>query len=87
MAIAPHGWIGIGFGHKGIIRRYGTILIQPHHLTEMAAAILRLLADPALGRGLARAASQRLGEEYDLDRVVQDHVRLYERLAAPGASR
>ena len=53
----------------------------------LAAHVLRLLADPALGRDLARAASQRLGEEYDLDRVVQDHVRLYGRLAAPGASR
>jgi glycosyltransferase involved in cell wall biosynthesis len=62
------------------------LLVAPRDARGLAAAIDAVLADPAMGRGLAAAAG-RHAEEYDLDRVGEQVHALYEQLAAERAAR
>jgi glycosyltransferase involved in cell wall biosynthesis len=63
----------------------------PHDCEGLAARVLRLLADPLLGRRVAETARPIL-EEFDIDVMVREQERLYHRLllaesAAPRARR
>ncbi len=47
---------------------------------ELAAAMLRILEDPALGRRMGEAGRRRAEERFDLDRIVSRYEALYERV-------
>jgi glycosyltransferase involved in cell wall biosynthesis len=58
------------------------LLVEPQDARALAAAVRRLLDDPALGSRLADAAEQRVHERFSLDRIAQDYITLYRRLLA-----
>lgn len=60
------------------------ILVKPGDATALAAGIDRLLADPSEARRLGGIAAVRAAGEYDLARMVQRYVAVYEKvLGAP----
>jgi glycosyltransferase involved in cell wall biosynthesis len=56
-------------------------VVDPERPAALAAAMLRLLRDPAAARRMGRAARRFVEEELTLDRMVAGHDRLYRRLA------
>lgn len=59
------------------------LLVRPHHADELAAAIIRLLQDPALRAQLGAAARAQVGAEFSVERMVEGTLAVYEsRLAA-----
>jgi len=58
------------------------ILVSPGSDAETADAVMRLLADPELHRRIAEAGRRNVVERFTVDRVVDDLVRLYDRLLA-----
>ena len=65
------------------------LLVPQGDPAALARALARVLSDPALRQRLAAAGSQRV-QAYAMDRVVQAHLELLERLPSPrppGASR
>lgn len=57
------------------------LLVPPGDAPALAAALERVLRDPALGLRLGRAGRARVEAEYDLERVAEAHLALFERLA------
>ncbi|MBS1860578.1 MAG: glycosyltransferase [Actinobacteria bacterium] len=53
-------------------------LLVPHEPAAIAAALSRLIDDPALRRRLGEGARRHAGERYDLDRSVAAHLRAIE---------
>ena len=49
----------------------------------MAASIARLIESPALAAQFGRAGRRRYEQHFTIDRMVQQTVRLYQRLLAP----
>ena len=58
------------------------LLVPPDDIGALAAGIETALTDPLRSAARARAARQRVAAAYDLDRVMQSYVRLYDRLLA-----
>ena len=58
------------------------LLVPPENTTAFAAAIGRLLDDPALAARLGTVAWQRAQAEFDLDKMVASYLGLFERLCA-----
>ena len=56
------------------------LLVPPADAVALAAAVGRILADPALAARLARAAQARATRDFSLARMVQGHVTLFEHL-------
>ncbi len=61
------------------------LLVPPHDAAAVAAAVERLLSDPAERRRLGEAASRRQQAEFRLDRTVRILEDLYESLYASAA--
>jgi glycosyltransferase involved in cell wall biosynthesis len=57
------------------------LLVPPRNPSEMAAAILRLLADPAMAERLGRAARHTVEERYSWEKVGSRYLQLYQQLA------
>jgi glycosyltransferase involved in cell wall biosynthesis len=57
-------------------------LVQPRRPDLLAGALAPLLADPARRTAYGEAGRARVLERFTWDRVVDEHVRVYERLAA-----
>jgi len=57
------------------------LLCSPGNPEELAAALMRLMDDPALARALARAARRDVEQRFDIARTVQATQDLYERIA------
>ena len=53
------------------------LLVPPDSVSELAAALARLLDDPTLAKGLAAAGPTRIAEEFGLERMVGGYARLY----------
>ena len=58
------------------------LLVPPAEATALAAALQRLVADPSLRRRLGRAARRRVERDLTVERMVERHEALYERLFA-----
>ena len=56
--------------------------MPPHDPAALAAAVLRLLADPAWGEALGQAGRARVEERFSTDAKVGRLEALYRRLAA-----
>jgi len=56
------------------------LLVPPENAAAFAAAILRLLDDPAMAARLGADARQRAEAEFDLAKMVQAYKALFERL-------
>jgi glycosyltransferase involved in cell wall biosynthesis len=62
------------------------ILVEPRDAEGAAAALVRLLDDPALHARLVESGRRFVGEQYSAERMCADILALYERLLAqPGA--
>lgn len=59
------------------------LLVPPRDPAALAAAILRLLADPAWAQALGRAGRQRVAERFSTQVKVERLEALYRRLAVP----
>jgi glycosyltransferase involved in cell wall biosynthesis len=55
------------------------LLVPPDDAAAMAAAILRLLDDPALAARLGAAAQQRAEMEFDMGKMIEGYMELFER--------
>ena len=76
-------------GYKGVVRRgQNALLVEPHEPKELAAAIARLLGDPALRESMHRAGPLRAAE-FSWERVSAKVEAYYgfviRRLAATGS--
>ncbi|HMN97909.1 MAG TPA: glycosyltransferase [Miltoncostaeaceae bacterium] len=73
---------GVG-GIPDVLGRDGAcgILVPPGDPAALADGLRVVLEDPGLGRRLGAAAAQRVGDEYDFDRVVQRWQDLYVELS------
>lgn len=61
------------------------LLVRPHHPDEMAAAIIRLLQDPALRATLGAAGRAHVEQAFSVERMVEGTLAVYRsRLAARG---
>ena len=56
------------------------LLVPPENTAAMAAAMLRLLDDPALAARLGAAGWQRAEAEFDLGKMVEGFMELFETL-------
>ena len=55
-------------------------VVPPERPEALAQAMLRVLADPARARRMGQAARRFVEDELGLDRMIQEHDRLYRRL-------
>ncbi len=58
------------------------LLVKPHDVPGLRAAIARLMGDPALRDELGQRARRRVAE-LAWDRILEQHLELYERVVAP----
>jgi len=57
------------------------ILVPPHHAPALAGAILRLLMDEPLRRRMGQAGLERVRARFNVDRMVDETLAVYERVA------
>ncbi len=70
-------------GNRELVRDGETgLLVPPEDPRALAAAIERLLADPGLAGRLAGAGARFVRENLTIDRMVDEHVRLYREILA-----
>jgi glycosyltransferase involved in cell wall biosynthesis len=70
--------VGTGAGGTSEVIPPEAGLLVPHEPAAIAAALTRLIDDPALRRRLGEGARRHAGERYDLDRSVAAHLRAIE---------
>jgi glycosyltransferase involved in cell wall biosynthesis len=58
------------------------LLVPPENAAALAAAILRLLDDPALAARLGAAGQERAKTEFDLEKMVDGYLELFESIHA-----
>jgi len=63
------------------------LLVPPGSSHALAEGIVRLLTDPQLARRLADRARQTIHRCFDIEGMVERHLRLYERLLSPAQAR
>ena len=70
----------VGGTSEALANGVNGLLVKPGDPASMAAAIERLLDDPALARGLGARAKQTISDRFSLDRMVAATESLYDRL-------
>jgi len=70
--------------YPGVELRSGRnlVIVPPHEPRALADAILRLLDEPAWADEVARGEQQLIDAHFTLDRIVDEHVAVYERVGA-----
>jgi len=68
--------------YPGVELRSGRnlVIVPPHEPRALADAILRLLDEPAWADDVARGEQQLIDAHFTLDRIVDEHVAVYERV-------
>ena len=68
--------------YPGVELRSGRnlVIVPPHEPRALADAILRLLDEPAWADEVARGEQQLIDAHFTLDRIVDEHVAVYERV-------
>jgi glycosyltransferase involved in cell wall biosynthesis len=61
------------------------LLVPPHDEAALAAAILRLLKDPALAARLGASGRQRAAEYFSVERMVSETLAVYQKALAAAA--
>jgi glycosyltransferase involved in cell wall biosynthesis len=79
-AAAPTVATRVGGTPEALVPGVTGLLVPPADPTALAAAIERLLDDPALAMGLGRAGRRRIEDTFALDRMHQATAQLYEDL-------
>jgi len=74
-------------GVPDIVSEREAVVVAPEEPAALAAAIDRLLGDPAAARLRADAAHRRVREAYDIDSWVRSHDQLYQSVIAERAPR
>lgn len=70
-------------GCRDVVRHdVNGLLVPPRDVPALGSALRRLIDDPALRRRLGAAGRQRAIEEFSLDRVLAETMRVYEELLA-----
>ena len=72
----------VGGTPEAIVDGVTGLLVPPADAAAMAAAIARLLNDPALAAALGRAARRAIEERFSVDRMVEATEQLYVDLLA-----
>jgi L-malate glycosyltransferase len=72
----------VGGTSEALVDGVNGLLVKPGDPPSMAAAIGRLLEEPALARGLGARARQTIADRFSLDRMVSATESLYDRLLA-----
>jgi glycosyltransferase involved in cell wall biosynthesis len=72
----------VGGNTEAVIDGETGIVVPPRAPTDLAAAIVRLVADPGLRARFGAAGRQRVQKEFGVDRFVQAHCALYRGLQA-----
>jgi glycosyltransferase involved in cell wall biosynthesis len=57
------------------------VLVDPGDADALATHLVELAGDPERRRELGTAGRRRIGEHYSIERTVEDHLALYQRLA------
>jgi phosphatidylinositol alpha-1,6-mannosyltransferase len=63
------------------------LLVEPYDVEATAAALDRILSDPALGRRMGAAGRRRVDEYFAVDRYVERVLATYERAIARSRDR
>jgi glycosyltransferase involved in cell wall biosynthesis len=58
------------------------LLVPPRDPTALAAAVDRVMTQPAWAETLGQAARQRVQEDFSLERMVQQHLELFDRVCS-----
>jgi glycosyltransferase involved in cell wall biosynthesis len=74
----------VGGNREVVAHRETGLLVPPRSPEALAAAMLRLVRDPATARRMGAAGRERVEKQFDLRRVVQTYERLYLSLLARG---
>ena len=61
------------------------LLVEDLEASSLASAVLRLLGDAGLAQKLAQAGRQTVADRFSADRMVENTLRVFERLARRGA--
>jgi len=73
-------------GNRALVKEAEAgLLFDPRDPAELAAALERVLTDPALASTLARRGRDLVARDYDLARLVQTEIDLLERVARDGS--
>jgi len=65
-------------GTRELVRNGVTgLLIEPREPSEIANAVIRLLASPEVARRMGMAGAERMSKFFSLDACVEGHVRMY----------
>jgi glycosyltransferase involved in cell wall biosynthesis len=70
----------VGGNSDLISDRYNGILIPPHDSMRVRDALLELLKNDRLARTLGNAARKTIEEQYTMERIADDYVRLYSQI-------
>ena len=60
------------------------LLVPAEDVSALCDAIVELVGDPGLCDSYGKAGRQRMLEEFSVDRMISDHLRLYERVLDDG---
>jgi glycosyltransferase involved in cell wall biosynthesis len=63
------------------------ILVQPHQISELRDAILRLLRDENLRRSMGQRGAARIQEKFSLERMAHSYMEIYRQIADAEESR
>lgn len=75
----------VGGCAEAVVHGETGLIVPPEDPPALAEAIASLLADPERARAMGKAGRERVQREFTVDRMVEQHLELYERvIGAPG---
>lgn len=74
----------VGGCAEAVVHEETGLVVPPEQPEALAEAIVALLEDAERAREMGRAGRRRVEEQFTVDRMVEQHLQLYERLLNPG---